>query len=173
MTPLLRVANATITAPGGRILFQQLTIQLARGERVALVGRNGVGKSTLLAHMAESAGSRAWLVPQALRGDKSPGQAPARSARDRLPRRPTCSSSTSPRAIPTRTRLRGSAHGSGAFRAAPSWQLTIWKAAHRLPRVLHRERGGLTRVHGRTRGAGRRADCAAHEGRGSLRGKAP
>jgi ATPase subunit of ABC transporter with duplicated ATPase domains len=66
------LANATITAPGGRVLFAELTMQLARGERVALVGRNGVGKSTLLAHVAESA--RAWLVPQTLHGDMSPGE---------------------------------------------------------------------------------------------------
>ena len=74
MMPLLRVANATITAPGGRVLFEELALQLARGDRVALVGRNGVGKSTLLAHLAEHAGSRGWLVPQTLRGDKSAGE---------------------------------------------------------------------------------------------------
>jgi ATPase subunit of ABC transporter with duplicated ATPase domains len=74
MSLLLRVTNASITAPGGRILFEGLTIQLSRGERVALVGRNGVGKSTLLAQIAEREGPRAWFVSQALRGDKSPGE---------------------------------------------------------------------------------------------------
>jgi ATPase subunit of ABC transporter with duplicated ATPase domains len=74
MSPLLRVVDATVTAPGGRVLFEELTVQLARGERVALVGRNGVGKSTLLAHLAEIVGPRGRLVPQSLRGDRSPGE---------------------------------------------------------------------------------------------------
>jgi ATPase subunit of ABC transporter with duplicated ATPase domains len=74
MTTLLRISNATVTAPGGRVLFDELTLQVGRGERIALVGRNGVGKSTLLAHLAECAGARARFVPQMLRGPRSPGQ---------------------------------------------------------------------------------------------------
>jgi ATPase subunit of ABC transporter with duplicated ATPase domains len=48
---ILQMTGASIRAPGGRALFEGLTVRLGR-ERVALVGRNGVGKSTLLAVLA-------------------------------------------------------------------------------------------------------------------------
>jgi ATPase subunit of ABC transporter with duplicated ATPase domains len=51
MRPLIEARDATIQAPGGRPLFEGLTLSLAR-EHVALIGRNGVGKSTLLAVLA-------------------------------------------------------------------------------------------------------------------------
>jgi ATPase subunit of ABC transporter with duplicated ATPase domains len=52
--PLLVLEGARIVAPGGRVLFDDLSLVLTR-EKVALVGRNGVGKSTLLATLAEDA----------------------------------------------------------------------------------------------------------------------
>ena len=83
---LLRVRGLVIDTPAGRPLFRDLTLSLDRGDRVAVVGRNGVGKSTLLRVLAGDAsptcgrvdcrGSR-MLVPQAPgRAETvSPGQA--------------------------------------------------------------------------------------------------
>jgi ATPase subunit of ABC transporter with duplicated ATPase domains len=51
MKTLVHVSEARITTPGGRPLFDGLNMQLSR-ERVALIGRNGVGKSSLLAVLA-------------------------------------------------------------------------------------------------------------------------
>ena len=67
MRPLLELLDATITAPGGRTLFAGLTLRLGR-ERVALVGRNGVGKSTLLAALFATTARhpRVAFVPQLL-----------------------------------------------------------------------------------------------------------
>ncbi len=42
----LRELSAAI--PGGRVLFENLTLDLQAGERLGIVGRNGLGKSTLL-----------------------------------------------------------------------------------------------------------------------------
>ena len=33
---------------GGPLIFENLSLQLEAGERVALLGRNGVGKTTLM-----------------------------------------------------------------------------------------------------------------------------
>lgn len=49
---LLSAHSLTVCAPGGRALFRDLTLILDRGDRVALIGRNGVGKSTLLQVLA-------------------------------------------------------------------------------------------------------------------------
>jgi ATPase subunit of ABC transporter with duplicated ATPase domains len=76
MKALIEIAGATIASPGGRPLFEGLHLRLSR-ERVALIGRNGVGKSTLLAVLAGAAEaqegrvktrSKPHFVPQALGG---------------------------------------------------------------------------------------------------------
>lgn len=56
MTPeaCLEISSATITTPTGRPLFEGLDLRLVRGDHVALLGRNGVGKSTLLAVLARA-----------------------------------------------------------------------------------------------------------------------
>ena len=46
-TPLLTVAGLQFAYPKGRQIFTDLNLTLHYGEMVALVGRNGVGKSTL------------------------------------------------------------------------------------------------------------------------------
>ncbi|MDF3335700.1 ABC transporter ATP-binding protein [Lacticaseibacillus rhamnosus] len=46
-TPLLTVAGLKFAYPKGRQIFTDLNLTLHHGEMVALVGRNGVGKSTL------------------------------------------------------------------------------------------------------------------------------
>ncbi len=66
MRPLVGLSDATITAPGGRTLFDGLSLRLGH-DRVALVGRNGVGKSTLLSLLAEEAQANVHLVPQQIR----------------------------------------------------------------------------------------------------------
>jgi ATPase subunit of ABC transporter with duplicated ATPase domains len=61
MTTLLELSDVTIVAPGGRPLFDGIRMRIGR-ERVALVGRNGVGKSTLLAVLAGEAEPHAGRV---------------------------------------------------------------------------------------------------------------
>lgn len=47
----IQVSNFTITY-GGRVLLDGAELRLAYGRRYGLVGRNGIGKTTLLKHMA-------------------------------------------------------------------------------------------------------------------------
>ncbi len=61
MNGSIELEGVSIAAPGGRLLFDQLGLRLSR-EKVALVGRNGVGKSTLLATLAGRHEVRAGLV---------------------------------------------------------------------------------------------------------------
>jgi putative ABC transport system ATP-binding protein len=46
--PALAVRGLTKTVPGGRRLFLHLSLEVAAGEIVAIMGESGVGKSTLL-----------------------------------------------------------------------------------------------------------------------------
>ena len=47
-TPLLEIRGLRKSVPGGRILFDDLTMRLKAGELVAIMGESGAGKSTLL-----------------------------------------------------------------------------------------------------------------------------
>ena len=49
--PLVALRDAAITF-GGKPLFSGITLTLGKGERVALVGANGSGKSTILKALA-------------------------------------------------------------------------------------------------------------------------
>ncbi|MCI0430597.1 MAG: ATP-binding cassette domain-containing protein, partial [Rhodospirillales bacterium] len=51
MTPLVALTDARLTF-GGRPLLEGVDLALGRGDRACLVGRNGVGKSTLLKAIA-------------------------------------------------------------------------------------------------------------------------
>ncbi len=61
MKALLELSDVTIVTPAGRPLFEGLSMRVGR-ERVALIGRNGVGKSTLLAVLAGDVEPRAGRV---------------------------------------------------------------------------------------------------------------
>jgi len=81
---LLHARNLRIDAPGGRTLMRGLTLSLHAGDRVAVVGRNGVGKSSLLRVLAGSQtpaggtlmthGSRLFVPQTSLTQHQSPGQ---------------------------------------------------------------------------------------------------
>lgn len=45
---MLHVSALSKAVPGGRVLFQDLDLQVGKGEFVAITGESGVGKSTLL-----------------------------------------------------------------------------------------------------------------------------
>jgi ATPase subunit of ABC transporter with duplicated ATPase domains len=83
---LLHARGLGIDTPGGRPLFDELSLTLDERDRVAVVGRNGVGKSALLEVLAGQAPpqrgrlscrGRRVLVPQRLpraEGSGSPGE---------------------------------------------------------------------------------------------------
>lgn len=60
--PLLSVRGLSLDTPGARPLLSELSLQLEHGERVALVGRNGVGKSSLLRVLAGEASHTTGVV---------------------------------------------------------------------------------------------------------------
>lgn len=85
--PLLSVRGLSLETPGGRPLLSELSLQIAPREKAALVGRNGVGKSSLLRVLAGEASPTAGVVrrsgtrvlvsqqPVGATGQLSPGQA--------------------------------------------------------------------------------------------------
>jgi ATPase subunit of ABC transporter with duplicated ATPase domains len=92
-TNLLRAHGLTLHAPGGRALFRDLTLILDRGDRVALIGRNGIGKSTLLRVLAGTAAPDAGevvchspraFVPQGLDPQAKPASSPGERRRRQL-----------------------------------------------------------------------------------------
>ena len=62
--PAIVLRNAS-AAYGGRTVLTGIDLTVARGERVALMGRSGAGKSTLVGLIHGSAPERVALVPQA------------------------------------------------------------------------------------------------------------
>ncbi len=52
VTPAIALRDVWHELPGGRSILRAVDLELAPGERVALMGRNGAGKSTLLRHAA-------------------------------------------------------------------------------------------------------------------------
>ncbi|MFQ5733496.1 MAG: energy-coupling factor ABC transporter ATP-binding protein [Planctomycetaceae bacterium] len=50
-SPILRLRNLTYRYPGGQSALDDVTLDVAEGERVAIVGPSGAGKSTLLLHL--------------------------------------------------------------------------------------------------------------------------
>ena len=46
--PVLKITSLTKSVPGGRVLFEGLSLELRAGEFVAIMGESGVGKSTFL-----------------------------------------------------------------------------------------------------------------------------
>ncbi|HMY40579.1 MAG TPA: ATP-binding cassette domain-containing protein, partial [Marinagarivorans sp.] len=63
LMPLLKLDNLSL-AYGQQVLFDSIQLLLNKGDRLCLVGRNGVGKSTLLKvieGLVESDGGSRWL----------------------------------------------------------------------------------------------------------------
>jgi ATPase subunit of ABC transporter with duplicated ATPase domains len=95
---LLCARGLCLDTPGGRPLFRDLSLVLGRTDRVALVGRNGAGKSALLDVLAGRAAPEAGevlcrgsslLVPQQLEGaGASPGELRRRRLHEALAARP-------------------------------------------------------------------------------------
>lgn len=50
-TPALAIERLSYTYPDGTAALHEITLQVAHGERIALIGHNGAGKSTLLLHL--------------------------------------------------------------------------------------------------------------------------
>ena len=64
MTALVSLADETF-GYAGRVVLSGVTLTIHDGERVALLGRSGVGKSTLLDAIYDRVAESAALIPQA------------------------------------------------------------------------------------------------------------
>ena len=62
MSGFIELVDVGYTFPGGRRLFGSVSFRVAERERVALVGANGVGKTTLLRLVAEDDGEHEGLI---------------------------------------------------------------------------------------------------------------
>jgi ATPase subunit of ABC transporter with duplicated ATPase domains len=91
--PATLIATALDVDMGRRRILDGVGVQLAPGQRVGLVGPNGVGKSTLLrvlaGHLTPDKGKIALLPPEATVGFlvQEPERTPNETARDLLARR--------------------------------------------------------------------------------------
>lgn len=72
-TTLVKVENLDLSTPTGRPLFQGLNVEISEHDQVAMIGRNGVGKTTLLKILTGEVDrpevtlhTAAYLVPQDL-----------------------------------------------------------------------------------------------------------
>ena len=64
LPPLIALEGETI-GYAGRAVLAEVRLSIAAGERIALVGRSGVGKSTLLNTLYDRLADTAALIPQA------------------------------------------------------------------------------------------------------------
>ena len=58
----IELVEVGYTFPGGRTLFDKVSFKVPDSERVALVGANGVGKTTLLRLIAEADNAHHGLI---------------------------------------------------------------------------------------------------------------
>nr|MBA2599899.1 ABC-F family ATP-binding cassette domain-containing protein [Actinomycetota bacterium] len=58
----IELANVRFTLPGGRVLFDDLSFKVPAGKHVALVGANGVGKTTVLRLLSGDEGPQDGVV---------------------------------------------------------------------------------------------------------------
>ena len=58
----IELGEVSYAFPGGRSLFEKVSFKVADGQRVALTGANGVGKTTLLRLIAEPDGNRSGTI---------------------------------------------------------------------------------------------------------------